>query len=161
MLRAIPLAGVLAALVFAAPAHAVTAKEKMETCKFGADDQKLAGALMWGLVMTVDSFWMMWVAADWFASEEGAAIVTAVNEVRGTSDADAPWWAGDLAVPGLEERSAAVDSFLARSCTALECSPEARSVWLAPSIAIFFTVLALNYVGDLVRRLFDVRESVL
>ena len=44
MLRAIPLTGVLAALVFAAPAHAVTAKEKMETCKFGADDQKLAGA---------------------------------------------------------------------------------------------------------------------
>jgi hypothetical protein len=38
------LAGVLAALAFAAPAHAVTAKEKMETCKFGADDQKLAGA---------------------------------------------------------------------------------------------------------------------
>jgi hypothetical protein len=28
---------------FNAPAHAVTAKEKMETCKFGADDQKLSG----------------------------------------------------------------------------------------------------------------------
>lgn len=40
---------------------------------FGLDsmsDQKLAGALMWGLVMTVDSFWMMYVAADWWASEE-------------------------------------------------------------------------------------------
>jgi hypothetical protein len=24
--------------------HALTAKEKMETCKFGADDQKLKGA---------------------------------------------------------------------------------------------------------------------
>lgn len=46
--------GVLAAVVavlFSAimisgstPASAVTAKQKMETCKFGADDQKLAGA---------------------------------------------------------------------------------------------------------------------
>jgi peptide/nickel transport system permease protein len=34
-------------------------------------------------------------------------------------------------------------------------------VWLAPSVLIFLTVLALNYVGDFVRRLFDVRESVL
>jgi putative membrane protein len=40
---------------------------------FGLDamhDQQLAGALMWGLVMVVDSFWMMWVAADWWSSEE-------------------------------------------------------------------------------------------
>jgi len=44
MLRILSLAGVLAALAFAAPAHAVTAKQKAETCKFGADDQKLAGA---------------------------------------------------------------------------------------------------------------------
>ena len=29
---------------FNAPAHAVSAKEKMETCKFGADDAKLDGA---------------------------------------------------------------------------------------------------------------------
>lgn len=28
---------------FSAPAHAVSAKQKMETCKFGADDQKLSG----------------------------------------------------------------------------------------------------------------------
>ena len=27
-----------------APAFALTAKQKMETCKFGADDQKLTGA---------------------------------------------------------------------------------------------------------------------
>ncbi|MBK9740525.1 MAG: cytochrome c oxidase assembly protein [Actinobacteria bacterium] len=33
-------------------------------------DQQLAGALMWALVMVVDSFWMMYVAAEWFASEE-------------------------------------------------------------------------------------------
>ena len=25
---------------------------------------------MWALVMVVDAFWMMWVAAEWFASEE-------------------------------------------------------------------------------------------
>lgn len=40
---------------------------------FGPDavtDQQLSGALMWALVMVVDSFWMMWVAADWWASEE-------------------------------------------------------------------------------------------
>jgi hypothetical protein len=38
---------VAAALVMAlpaVPAHAVTAKTKMATCKFGADDQKLQGA---------------------------------------------------------------------------------------------------------------------
>lgn len=33
-----------AAFVFSAPARAVTAKEKMETCKFGAQDQKLSGS---------------------------------------------------------------------------------------------------------------------
>jgi psiF repeat len=33
-----------AALPVGPPASAVTAAEKMETCKFGADDQKLAGA---------------------------------------------------------------------------------------------------------------------
>ncbi|MFM8349860.1 MAG: cytochrome c oxidase assembly protein, partial [Actinomycetales bacterium] len=37
-------------------------------------DQQLSGALMWGLVMTIDAFWMMWVAADWFGSEERRAV---------------------------------------------------------------------------------------
>ena len=40
---------------------------------FGLDalaDQQLSGALMWSLVMVIDSFWMMWVAAEWWASEE-------------------------------------------------------------------------------------------
>jgi len=36
-------------------------------------DQQLSGALMWGLVMTIDAFWMMWVAADWYSSEERKA----------------------------------------------------------------------------------------
>jgi len=43
------------------------------TRPFGLDaltDQQMSGAMMWALVMVVDSFWMMWVAADWFASEE-------------------------------------------------------------------------------------------
>jgi hypothetical protein len=35
--------GLFAAFAFSAPAGAVTAKEKMETCKFGAQDQKLTG----------------------------------------------------------------------------------------------------------------------
>ena len=34
------------------------------------DDQRLAGALMWALVMVVDSGWMMLAAAEWFTSEE-------------------------------------------------------------------------------------------
>jgi hypothetical protein len=35
---------VLALLSTGQPAVALTAKQKMETCKFGADDQKLTGA---------------------------------------------------------------------------------------------------------------------
>jgi hypothetical protein len=31
-------------LLLVLPASAVTSKQKMETCKFGADDQKLTGA---------------------------------------------------------------------------------------------------------------------
>jgi psiF repeat len=38
------MAAVLIAMLPAAPSFAVTAKQKMETCKFGADDQKLTGA---------------------------------------------------------------------------------------------------------------------
>ena len=43
MIRTIMTIGALAILM-PAPASAVAAKEKMETCKFGADDQKLKGA---------------------------------------------------------------------------------------------------------------------
>ncbi|MFA7323008.1 MAG: cytochrome c oxidase assembly protein [Candidatus Nanopelagicales bacterium] len=42
---------------------------------FGLDpmgDQQLSGALMWALVMVVDSGWMMLAAVEWFASEERA-----------------------------------------------------------------------------------------
>jgi psiF repeat len=37
-------AGLAAPLLFAAPAFAATPQQKMETCKFGADDKKLTGA---------------------------------------------------------------------------------------------------------------------
>jgi len=37
----------------------------------------------------------------------------------------------------------------------------APTVWLVPSVLIFLCVLALNYLGDVVRSRFDVRESVL
>ena len=36
--------GVLGMLLVGTPASAITAQQKMETCKFGADDQKLTGA---------------------------------------------------------------------------------------------------------------------
>ena len=29
-----------------------------------------SGGLMWALVMVIDSFWMMYVAAEWFGAEE-------------------------------------------------------------------------------------------
>jgi hypothetical protein len=44
MLRYLSAAGVLALIVVGAPAAAITPQEKMETCKFGADNQKLTGA---------------------------------------------------------------------------------------------------------------------
>jgi hypothetical protein len=43
MLRTIGLTG-LALLLLAGPASAITYKQKLETCKFGATDQKLTGA---------------------------------------------------------------------------------------------------------------------
>ena len=36
--------GLLPLLLLSTPASALTKAQKMETCKFGADDQKLAGA---------------------------------------------------------------------------------------------------------------------
>jgi hypothetical protein len=44
MLRTLGLMSLLPLLLLATPASAITAAQKMETCKFGADDQKLAGA---------------------------------------------------------------------------------------------------------------------
>ena len=44
MLRTVALVSLLPVLLWATPASALTAAQKMETCKFGADDQKLDGA---------------------------------------------------------------------------------------------------------------------
>jgi hypothetical protein len=44
MLRYVAIAAMLTVLLPTAPSFAVTAKDKMATCKFGADDQKLQGA---------------------------------------------------------------------------------------------------------------------
>ena len=44
MLRTIAVIGLLPLLLLASPASALTKAQKMETCKFGADDQKLEGA---------------------------------------------------------------------------------------------------------------------
>jgi hypothetical protein len=43
MLRYLITAAIFAAVLAGAPAFAVTSKDKMATCKFGADDQKLEG----------------------------------------------------------------------------------------------------------------------
>ena len=44
MLRYAAAAALLAIALPSSPSLAVTSKEKMATCKFGADDQKLTGA---------------------------------------------------------------------------------------------------------------------
>ena len=43
LMRSVLACGFFAVFVSATPAAALTANEKMETCKFGADHQKLAG----------------------------------------------------------------------------------------------------------------------
>jgi len=43
MLRFIVAAGLAAVAIGGMPASAATSKQKMDTCKFGADDQKLQG----------------------------------------------------------------------------------------------------------------------
>jgi psiF repeat len=44
MLRTVAIIGLLPLLLLASPASALTKAQKMETCKFGADDQKVEGA---------------------------------------------------------------------------------------------------------------------
>ena len=44
LIRLIVAAGLAASLMLTPSAFAATSKEKMETCTFGADDQKLTGA---------------------------------------------------------------------------------------------------------------------
>lgn len=54
---------------------------------FGPDplsDQRLSGAIMWAVVMVIDTMWMMVVAAEWFDSEEersmASDMVTAADQ---------------------------------------------------------------------------------
>jgi hypothetical protein len=44
MLQRVFMPGLFAAILFNAPAFAITSQEKMKTCEFGAEDQKLTGA---------------------------------------------------------------------------------------------------------------------
>ena len=44
MLRTAAIIGLFPLLLVATPASALTKAQKMETCKFGADDQKMTGA---------------------------------------------------------------------------------------------------------------------
>jgi len=44
MLKLIAATGLAASFALGAPAFAATSQQKMETCTFGADDQKLTGA---------------------------------------------------------------------------------------------------------------------
>ncbi len=44
MLQRFFMVGFFAAMFIPAPASAITPQEKMKTCEFGADDQKLTGA---------------------------------------------------------------------------------------------------------------------
>jgi hypothetical protein len=43
MLQRVFMPGLFAAMLFNAPALAITPQEKMKTCEFGAEDQKLTG----------------------------------------------------------------------------------------------------------------------
>jgi psiF repeat len=43
MMRNVAAVGLFAILILATPAFAVTTQQKMATCKFGADNQKLTG----------------------------------------------------------------------------------------------------------------------
>jgi hypothetical protein len=44
MLQRIFMSGLFVAVLLSSPAWAITPQEKMKTCEFGADDQKLTGA---------------------------------------------------------------------------------------------------------------------
>jgi peptide/nickel transport system permease protein len=67
---------------------------------------------------------------------------------------------GALAVFGVsvQEPNPSWGNMIFSQLSDLSASP---AVWIVPSILIFVTVLALNYLGDVVRSRFDVRESVL
>lgn len=65
---------------------------------------------------------------------------------------------GGLAVLGAGTQSISWGSIIAGGRGELQRAPH---VVMAPSIFLFLTVLAINYIGDIVRSRFDVRESLL
>lgn len=65
---------------------------------------------------------------------------------------------GGLAVVGAGTPSISWGSMIAAGRSELQRIPH---VVLVPSLFIFLTVLALNYIGDIARARFDVRESIL
>jgi peptide/nickel transport system permease protein len=67
---------------------------------------------------------------------------------------------GALAVFGvsIQEPDPSWGNMIYSQLSNLNSSP---TVWIAPSVLIFISVLALNYLGDVVRARFDVRESAL
>ena len=67
---------------------------------------------------------------------------------------------GALAVFGvsIQEPNPSWGNMIYSQLSNLDSAP---AVWIVPSILIFVSVLALNYLGDVVRARFDVRESAL
>ncbi len=67
---------------------------------------------------------------------------------------------GALAVFGVsvQEPDASWGNMIYSQLSNLNSAP---TVWIVPSVLIFVSVLALNYLGDVVRARFDVRESAL
>jgi peptide/nickel transport system permease protein len=67
---------------------------------------------------------------------------------------------GALAVFGvsIQEPDPSWGNMIYSQLSNLNAAPE---VWIVPSVLIFLSVLSLNYLGDVVRARFDVRESAL
>jgi peptide/nickel transport system permease protein len=67
---------------------------------------------------------------------------------------------GGLAIFGLSipDPSPSWGNMIAAQIDTIEKAP---NIWEAPALFIFFTVLALNYLGDYVRSRFDVREAAI
>lgn len=68
---------------------------------------------------------------------------------------------GGLALFGLSVPSGGTPSWGVMISAQIDKIADQPYIWQFPAVAIFFTVLALNYLGDFVRAQFDVRESVL
>lgn len=68
---------------------------------------------------------------------------------------------GGLALFGLSVPSGGTPSWGVMISAQIDKIADQPYIWEFPALAIFLTVLSLNYLGDFVRAQFDVRESVL